>query len=241
MRNQRLRGEATTPQSALPTNATATRVVLHQGIKGRASWDLVAQEILEVSEDWIASRCQDFDVPGLSVNLGFRQDGHFMMNHCLQDYAVAIADRIKELCGIQFVGLRLTKRKSDLTILGVEQVSNVPPAAELQGVTLETRRSYATPAFEEEVRIGTAPMRNLLVQRAPLKLRVSYVTGLPRTWSRLWKPTIAGVFPDQSGRHGTESSQVVDMGFHHRSVGEELGHGVRLTISAGRQPAPGAA
>jgi hypothetical protein len=61
---------------------------------------------------------------------------------------------------------------------------------------------------------------------------VSYVTGLPRTWSRLWEPTITGVFGPSTGKSmRPNSSQIIELGLDHRSVGASFEHRIMLNIS----------
>lgn len=102
---------------------------------------------------------------------------------------------------------------------------------------MTTRRSYATPAFGQEVQEATRAFRKIMVPNVPLGLHVSYVTGLPRTWSRLWGPTVSGVFARPSQDEKIDSAQIVELGFDHLSIGERLGHRVQLTISGSRMTA----
>jgi hypothetical protein len=218
----------------MPGEAKGIHVALRQCIKASASWESVAQKILDSSSQWIATQCREAERPALSVNLGFGHDEDLLRSHRLEDYAVVIADLTKELCGVQFQSLRLSKHQGESTTVAIGEATDVGRPPGLRSVTMETRRSYSTPAFGDEICDQTASLGSVLVPNVPLGLQVSYVTGLPRTWSRLWKPTLSGIFANR-----VDSSQVVDLLFDHRSVGDELGHSVRLTISAWRTSATG--
>jgi hypothetical protein len=215
-------------------NAERRLVALREGIKTRASWESIAELLLESSEEWIVSQLREIQNPGLLVNLGFRQDSSLLAGHKLHLYAAAFADQIKERCGVQFSSVRLSKQRGDSTTVAVDEVLQTERPPDSNIVTMVTRRSYATPAFGEEVCENTNSLRKILVPNVPLGLHVSYLTGFPRTWSRLWQPTISGVFADQSQGERIGSAQIVDLGFDHLSIGEELRHRVQLTISASR-------
>jgi hypothetical protein len=168
--------------------------------------------------------------------LGFRQDSNLLSGHRLQLYAIALADRIKSLSGVQMSSIRLSKRHCDSTSVAVGQALQWMRPAGSPEVTMTTRRSYATPAFAQEVKEATRTFRKIIVPNAPLRLHVSYLTGLPRTWSHLWAPTISGVIALEAQPAEVDSAQIVELGFDHLSIGEELGHRVKLTISASRIP-----
>lgn len=221
--------------SPVPAGADeGVHVALDQGIKASASWESVAGQILSSSEQWIATQCREALHPALEINLGFRNGDDLSNGHRLQDYSTAIADQIKELCGVQFESLRLRKEESDSTTVAIGEALNVGVLPGRRSIAMETRRSYATRAFVDEVRDRSSSLNSVLVPGVPLGLHVSYVTGLPRTWSRLWQPTVSGVLEDRA-----ESAQIVDMAFDHRSIGDELGHRVRLAIAAWRISADG--
>ena len=211
-------------------------VVLREGVNTRASWESVAESLVESSEDWIVSQLRGIQHPAFFLDLGFRHHSNLLSEHSLHLYAVAFADRIKELSGIQFNGVRLSKRHGNSTTVAIGEA--LPTARPLGStiVTMTTRRSYATPAFGQEVQEATHSLRKIMVPNVPLGLHVSYLTGLPRTWSRLWVPTISGLFALQSQSKKTDSAQIVELGFHHLSIGEQLGHRVQLTISASQIP-----
>lgn len=235
MRDRPVRGEIQSRTvDAMPGETRGIHVALRQGIKSSASWESVAQKILVSSSQWIATQCREAELPALSVDLGFGHDEDLLRSHRLEDYAVVIADLTKELCGVQFQSLRLSKHQGESTTVAIGEATDVGRPPGLRSVAMETRRSYATPAFGDEICDQTASFGSVLVPNVPLGLQVSYVTGLPRTWSRLWKPTLSGIFANRA-----DSSQVVELLFDHRSVGDELGHSVRLTISAWRTSATG--
>lgn len=210
-------------------------VALHEGIKTRASWESVVERLLESSQQSIVAKLQDIQNPGLVVNLGFQRGSNLLAGHKLHLYAVAFADRLKELSGVQFSSVRLSKRLVDSTTVAVDEALETERPQVSQIATMMTRQSYAKPAFGEEVHENAESLFKILVSKVPLGLHVSYLTGFPRTWARLWQPTISGVFTDSEGEALT-SAQIVDLGFDHLSIGEALRHQVQLTISATRLP-----
>lgn len=232
---KRVNGEAI-PDGSVRGGPETVRVAIRKGIKARSRWESTAQQILDSSEEWIVAKCAEAQQPALSVNLGFQHETEFLKGHRLQDYSVFIADRIKELCGVQFSSLRIAKKQSKTTTVSVGEMRPEERLAGADAISLLTRRSYATQAYADEVRDHTARLHGILVPNVKLRIHVSYVTGLPRTWSRLWQPTIAAIFANGSPKEEVDSSQAVDMRFDHLSVGDELGHSVRLTISAEETP-----
>jgi hypothetical protein len=208
--------------------------VFRHGINGRNSLEAVADSLLKSSEDWIVSKLREIQRPGFQLDLGFRPDVDLLREHSLHLYAIAVADRIKALTGAQFSSVRVVKRHGETTTLSVGEAVEAKLPASRAIVTTITRRSYATPAFGQEIQDAAQRIRGVASPNKPLRVHVSYVTGLPRTWSRLWGPTISAVFMHQSENVAAGSAQIVELGFDHRSIGEQLGHRVRLTISASR-------
>lgn len=230
----RSRGESPEVAHFISRNAERRWVALGKGITTGANWESVAELVLASSEERILSQLREIQNPELVVNLGFREDSNLLAGHSLHLYAVAFADRIKERCGVQLSRVRLSKQRDDSTTVEVDEVMQTENPSESPIVTMTTSRSYATPAFGDEVRKNANALGKILVPNIPLRLHVSYLTGLPRTWHRLWQPTISGIFADQSQGEREGSAQIVDLGFDHLSIGEELGHRVQLTISASR-------
>ena len=209
-------------------------MALTKGINTHASWESVAEKILRSSEELILPTLCEIQDPELVVKLGFREDSNLLIGHSLHLYAVAFADRIKDRCGVQLSRVRLSKQRADSTTMEVDQVMQIEHPSESPIVTMTTRRSYATPAFGDEVRENANALGKILVPNVPLRLHMSYRTGLPRTWHRLWQPTISGIFAGQSQGETVGSAQIVDLGFDHLSIGEALGHRVQLAIFASR-------
>lgn len=213
-----------------------SRVVLHESVRGNASWESVAADVLESSEDWIVSQIARSESPVLSLSLGFKDRANLLLGHDLHLYAGAMADRVKTLCDVQFSSIRVAKQhgKASTLALGEAWRKLTTHDPEALVAKLITRRSYATPGFIEEVADATQTFGKTIVPDVPLRLQVSYVTGLPRTWCRLWSPTVAAVFSSDSSARGVNSSQIVELGFDHRSIGEKLGHRVQMSIAASR-------
>jgi hypothetical protein len=207
-------------------------VVFHTGITSRSTWESVAEPLLKTSEEWVVSQINGIEHPGFVLRLGFAKSSDLLSGHRLHLYAIALADRIKELSGVQFSCVRVSKEHGDSTTLTIGEAVREDRRADSTLVTMTTRRSYATPAFAEEVHESTEPLRKFFVPNRPLGLHVSYSTGLPRTWSRLWGPTVAGVLASTSRGGATDSAQIVELGFDHLSVGDRLGHRVQLAIQA---------
>jgi hypothetical protein len=182
--------------------------------------------LLDSAERWISSRLDNIENPGVRLDLCLPPDADLLYGHKLHLYAIALADRLKAVTGVQFRSVKLTKRHCVSTKLALASAIPAQPPADATVVTIITRRSYAKPGFAQVVHENTQSIRDIAVHGKGLRLTVSYVTGLPRTWSRLWGPTIMGIV----GPLG--SSHIVELGFDHCSVGERLEHQVQITISA---------
>lgn len=225
----------TTPYFSLP----AGRDVLHVSIpklrndaRRNESHDAVINSLMDSAESWIISRLGDLQHPGLRLDLGLQKQSSLLQGNELHLYAIALADRIKELTRKQFSSVKLTKQHSELSTLSLAEAVPDTRLSPRPAVTLITRRSYVTPAFSQEVYDATHDIRKSAVRGKPLRMYVSYVTGLPRTWSRLWQPTISAVWRVDSGDPSIDISQIVELDLDHKSVGERLEHKVQLTISA---------
>lgn len=214
-------------------------VVLREGINSRTGWESVMELLLESSEAWVISHSRRTEFPALSLDLGFREHSKLLSGHSLHHYAIATADRIKSLSGVQFSSVRLSKHHGNSTSVAVGEAPQWSHRGGAAEVTMTTRRSYATPPFVQEVEEATRSFRNILVPKVPLALHVAYTTGLPRTWSRLWGPTVSGVCVRPLQNEQIDSAQIVELGFDHLSIGEQLGHRVQMVISASRMPSDG--
>lgn len=228
-----------TPYFSVPAGRDALHVSIPKLLndsRRNESHEAVINSLLDSSESWIISRVGDLERPGIRLNLGLQKRSSLLRGNNLHIYAIALADRIRELTGRQFNSVKLTKQHSELSMLSVAEA--IPDATLSHGpaVTLITRRSYGTPAFSHEVYDATHDIRNSAAQGTPLRMYVSYVTGLPRTWSRLWQPTISAVCGVGSGRPSIDIDQIVELDLDHMSIGERLGHSVQLTISTARAP-----
>lgn len=191
--------------------------------------------MLDSAEKWMSFKLNDIDDPGVWLKLGLPLDADLHYGHKLHLYAIALADRAKAATGVQFKSVKVTKRHDASTTLYVGSASQAQDPTDLSAVTLITRRSYAKPGFSQAIREETRHIHDVAAEGAPLRLNISYVTGLPRTWSRLWGPTIAGILGARNRDDAVRlSSNIVDLSFDHYSIGEPFEHQVQLTISASR-------
>jgi hypothetical protein len=224
----------TAPYFEVPSGEDALRVEipkLRRPVEKTAEHDAIIDSLLNASGSWLDAKLRRIGSPGLLLNLGLPAGSSLLHGNMLHLYAISLSDRIKEIAGVQFSCVRLSKRHGDTTALSITEavVAKRPPAAGT--VTLLTRRSYSTPAFANEVSTATESIRNLNAVNKPIRLHLSYVTGLPRTWSRLWGPTMSGIFPHEPQNPQLSAAQIVELGFDHKSVGEQLEHSVQLTVS----------
>lgn len=193
------------------------------------------QEMLTTIERWVGPRLRSIDQPGARLDLGLRSSEDLLSGHPLHRYALWLSDSIKGVTGVQLRSVELTKRRAPSTVLSIAPAvpGRFPP--QTASVTLTSRHSYATPSFAGAISETTEEIRDVARDGDPIRLEVSYVTGLPRTWSRLWEPTITGIFgPATRTLMRSGRSQIVELGFHHQSVGERFGHRVQVTISAAK-------
>lgn len=210
-----------------------SHVAIRGAVSKRTSVAKTVKAILESSEDWIVERAQTIPKPALTLELGLAANQSLVADHCLEIYSIALADRVKERSGLQFSSIRLGKRHNDSTVIAVGPAIHRAQLADSVATDLTTRRSYATPAFAHEVAEAAVTLRKVIRPNVPISLHLSFVTGLPRTWSRLWAPTVSGVFALKPTAGGAISSgQVVELQLDHVSIGESLGHRVQIAISA---------
>lgn len=225
----------TTPHFLVPADEDVLNVAipkLRYDVRSNTSHALVIDCLLESSESWISSRVRGLKQPGLRLDLGLQRRSRLLQGNELHLYAVALADRIKELAGVQFNSVKLTKSYNELSVLSVTEAVPTRTPTEEEAATLITRRSYATPAFAKDVYAATQNIRDVAIRGKPIRMNVSYVTGLPRTWSRLWRPTVSAVWGIESSSPTIDLGQIVDLSLAHISAGERLEHKVLMTISA---------
>ena len=191
--------------------------------------------LLDSAEAWIRPRFHEIETPASRLELGLQPDADLLYGHKLHFYATALADRFTAVTGMQLASVRVTKRHSKFTSLAIGSAIPKKPPNDTVEASLIVRHSYAKPDFAEAIREKTQCIRDIAAGNAALRLNLSYVTGFPRTWSRLWEPTIAGIFVAVAGK-GTilDSSQIVELGLDHCSVGARIRHLVVLNISASR-------
>jgi hypothetical protein len=196
----------------------------------------VSDQLLESAGTWLSDKLDGVRNPGVHLHLGLESDADLLFGHKLHLYAIAVADTFKAATGSQFSAVRVTKDYSLPTTLSAFSAVPASPPAATAVVNLTTRLSYAKPVYAKAVNDATQSIRDIAAGSGPLRLRVSYLTGLPRTWSRLWQPTIAGIFnPNRSTNStGLDSSHVTELGFDHCSIGASLEHRVHLTVSASK-------
>lgn len=194
--------------------------------------------LLDSAGRWMSSKLGGIENPGMRLDIGLPPDADLLYGHKLHLHAIALADRSKALTGVQFSSVKLTKRHCSSTRLTVASAIPAQPPRDAFAITIKTRKSYAKSGFAQVIRENTQGIRDFAIDGGPLRLTVAYVTGLPRTWSRLWEPTIAGLFGHRNREDptGADSSQIVELGFDHCSIGETFEHRVQLTISASPVP-----
>lgn len=192
----------------------------------------VIDDLFAQSADWIISQIEKLAEPALRIDFGFPGTGRINSGGGLPALASLIADQIKSSTGKQLASLVITKQDQKQTALTVsEAIPRRPPRA-IATAAVTTRRSYTTPRFGEEIHDALSNIRSLANTHPRLALNLSYITGLPRTWSKLWLPTISGIFSNDSTAGRFNDAQIWNLGFHHLSAGEQLGHSVKISAWA---------
>lgn len=191
----------------------------------------IVDHVVAGSRDWMLTKLETLATPGIRIDFGFPADPDIGDRGRIPLFATLIADRIKEIAGTQFVSLRLSKHCGHQTTLSVADAVPTRPPKAVAAATVLTRRSYATQGFSSEVCDAVGEVRAAIKPRESLILNLSYVTGLPRTWSRLWVPTVNGIFSTESAKDSLSDTQITELGLDHHSVGERLGHGVNISVS----------
>ncbi|MDX1878961.1 hypothetical protein SBE55_14170 [Mycolicibacterium sp. 141076] len=192
----------------------------------------VIEYLIAMNRDWMLSRLGAIATPGLRIEFGLPSSIDILRSSRLSIYATLIADKIKEISGIQLSSIKLSKRNTSKTTLSIAKaIPTPPPSTAVETATLTTRRSYATPRFTSEVHDATVMVRTAVSSHKPVRLDLGFTTGLPRTWSRLWLPTISGIFPTGSPEDRFRDAQIVELELDHQSIGESLGHSVDISAA----------
>lgn len=185
--------------------------------------------LIQSTEEWLCSRVGATEKPELWLDVGLPPESSLVNGYRLDSYALAFSDRIKALTGRQLSGLRLTKCHNSLTTLRLREMADVVPSKATRSVTITTRKSYAKPGFEANVRDATEDFSRSLSKSEQFHLSIAYRTGLPRTWSRLLEPTIRGVLlrPNQK----LDFARITSLNLDHASLGDSFEHWVEIVIS----------
>lgn len=186
--------------------------------------------ILEPVAEWVSPRLNALKNPGLRVGLGIKADADLLYGHNLHSYSVAFADRIKAATGVQFNSLVLTKRHTESSELSVFSSGISEKPSEVGAVEIVVRKSYAKPEYAQLVYEATSEVLDIGGSEDPLRVEIAYKTGFPRTWSRLWKPTLLGILGPKTS--SANAARVIDLSFRHLSVGPAFGHQVEMKIAA---------
>ncbi|MBY6382922.1 hypothetical protein HG717_03200 [Rhodococcus erythropolis] len=184
-----------------------------------------------VSSDLAALRSST----ALLLNVGLPPNKPLLRQPDLDRYAFLLSERLKQDSGQQFASVWCTKRHSDISTISVGSAIPIQPSNFGQTTTLLTRRSYGKEQFKSEIRDAVADLTP--VEDGPVALHISYVTGLPRTWANLWRPTIEGLgnflgMRKASKPWDVDAGRIVQLALHHRTEGPSLGHSVQITVTA---------
>lgn len=171
----------------------------------------------------------------LSLNVGIPLNTPLLQKPDLDQYAFLLAERVKQISGNQLASVWCTKRNSKISTISIDSAIPAQSSNIGQTATLITRRSYTKEQFKNEIPDAISGLKP--IQDGPVALHISYVTGLPRTWANLWKPTIDGLGGLLGTRNSSEprkvdAGRIVQLALHHRSDGPELGHSVQITVTA---------
>jgi hypothetical protein len=157
----------------LPKSATAIEKAIHAKGPFGSSLDEAAR--------WISKNLEGLAEPGLHFHIAPRPDDDLLHGHNLHLYASAVVDRVKSVSGTQFSCVTVTKGHTSPTALYVASSVLASAPTDCVTVTFKTRKSYAKPDFTRAVYEATHAIRSVAAFPGPLRLHVSYLTGLPRS------------------------------------------------------------
>lgn len=171
----------------------------------------------------------------LLLNVGLPSSRPLLQQPDLDRYAFLLSERLKQISGKQFASVWCTKRHSEISTISVGSAAPVQSSSFGQTATLMTRRSYAKDQFKSEIRDAVADLTP--IEDGPVALHISYVTGFPRTWANLWRPTIEGLggllgMCNPSKPWDVDAGRIVQLALHHRTEGPSLRHSVQITVTA---------
>jgi hypothetical protein len=239
-------GAATVSPMTLPVPSFASpvgkrirlRVPVLQSFDPSSSRDQHRMDrFLDDSEELMAPELAAlFGPTALRLDLGLPPSKSLLQQPSLDSYAFPLAERLKAVGGQQFASVWCTKRHADFSTITVGPA--VPDAPPVLGrtTTLTTRRSYAKVQFKEAIREAVAGLTP--IPEGPVALHIAYVTGLPRTWANLWRPTIHGLGGLLGGSSNPlnpwdiDGERIVQLALHHRTEGPSLEHKVQITVTA---------
>lgn len=195
--------------------------------------------MLDPVGEWAKVRLPGLEHPGLQLDIGLPSEVDLLRGHNLHSYAAAFASRIKAATGTQFSAVEVRKRHADSSALTLFSAPAVEQSTTSESVLITTRQSYAGPGFMKVVGDATASIRDVASSGAPLRMKIAYTTGFPRTWAKLLRPTVQGIFQLRSTAPLAESgsARVVEISLTHVSLGSALDHRVKMAISVARLPA----
>ncbi len=194
-------------------------------------------QFLEDSEKLVSSNLAGLSGPAaLLLNVGLPPNRPLLQQPDLDRYAFLLSERLKQVAGQQFASVWCTKSQSDISTISVGSAIPVQPSNFGQTTTLMTRRSYGKDKFKSEIQDAVADLTP--IEDGPVALHISYVTGLPRTWANLWRPTIEGLgvflgMCKSSKPWDVDAGRIVQLALAHRTEGPSLGHSVQITVTAG--------
>ena len=192
---------------------------------------------LDDSEKLVSSDLAALPGPtALLLNVGLPSNKPLLQQPDLDRYAFLLSERLKQFSGQQFASVWCTKRHAEISTISVGLAAPTQPSNFGQTTTLITRRSYGNEQFKSEISDAIADLAP--IEDGPVALHISYVTGLPRTWANLWRPTIEGLggllgMRNPSKPWDVDAGRIAQLALHHRSVGPSLGHSVQITVTAG--------
>lgn len=203
--------------------------------KADASYQRRMSKYLDDTEDLLRPTLIGSRGPlSLRLDVALPRDRVLLDDSRLHDFAYPLVTRLTATVGRQFSSVWCTKRHAALSTITIEPA--VPLAARQFGqtTTFVTRHSYAKLGFKEEVR--DAVSRLAPIEEGPVNLHISFLTGFPRTWANLWKPTIDGLGrllgTNPANPWEPHHNRVVELALHHESVGPSMRHKVQVTVSA---------
>lgn len=179
----------------------------------------------------------------LRLDVGLADHVPLLDAHDFDNYALPLATRLTATRDLSLVSVWSTKATAGESLIRCETATraSMPGPFDYRAI-VRTIASASTTAYKQQVSNQLAGAAEF--PPGPIGLELAFVVGPRRNWLNLWKPTIDALDrllgrtrPDQEWH--PRDGRITQLGLH-RTIDEELGTDVVITVAANALAAPDA-